>query len=233
MSGTVTIHNTPSDNRALANVIADLRKIGLKHPLDFRREEASEYPAHVHLPVTERTQRKVREFLYEKGWPLKVQTSELRDVVTHTTAEKSLYKIGYRIGGKKGQSNVWVANEEITGWHEELLKNHPVNSTPDVEVKLREDAFDAPPVPEVEVKQTIDLMRDLDVPDDEARKARVVAGESEEQPAEHVDFIDDRDSWAVPMEELFSSVALNIMDEQLRILRAIGMEYEMRVWRKK
>jgi len=53
-----------------------------------------------------------------------------------------------------------------------------------------------------------------------------------ENVAPHVDFIDERDSWVVDLEELFGPHILRMMNEKLAVLHAVGMEYEMRVWRK-
>jgi hypothetical protein len=236
-NGTFTMHNTPSDHRSLANDMAGLRRIGLTHPLDSKPlvlEAGEGYPPHVLNELAPRTEKKIREELHRRGWPLEATTSMLATVVAQATAEKGLYKLGYRYHPDRrpgrGKPNIWVANSEITGWHEELLKNHPVNSTPDVEVKLRgEERFDSGPVPDLGLKVREAM---AGVPVNE-RTELVMDESSEPEPAPHVDFIDERDSWVVPMEELFSDYAMRLIDDQLRVLRAVGMDYEMRVWRKK
>ena len=237
--------------------MAGLRRIGLTHPLDSKPltiAAGDGYPARVLEPLAPRTDKRVREFLHSKGWPLEVTVPLLRSVVAGNTAEKAFYHLGYRLhpeGKKRGQANIWVANAEITKWHEELLKSHPVNSTPDVEVKLREglstERFDAGPKPDLGLKLRETMARRIRAaqpefeieaasePEDPGLKEEPAEEpEADQEPeVEHVDFIDERDSWVVPMDELFTDYTRKLMEDQLRVLRTLGMDYELRVWRKK
>ncbi len=259
------MHNTPSDHRSLANDMAGLRRIGLTHPLDSKplvMEAGEGYAPNILKPIQPRIDQRVRQHLHSLGWPLTVTTRKLHGVVAPATAEKALYQIGYRItqwSSHPGQANIWGANAEITGWHEELLKNHPVNSTPDVEVKLREEAFDSGPAPDLNLKvreepAVMDERREFVVEpkcghnsweqfpgggrkcDDcgEILDPILVPREPEPGPEkEHVDYIDERDSWVIDMEDLFGEHVMRIMKEKLNVLTVVGMDYELRVWRKK
>lgn len=59
-----------------------------------------------------------------------------------------------------------------------------------------------------------------------------MANEKAEEPVvPHVDFIDDRDSWVVDMEEYFGG-SYFYMKSDLARLAALGLGFEFRVWRK-
>lgn len=220
--GTHTIHNTPSDHRALANDMAALRRIGLTHPLDSKpltMEVAEGYGPHVLMPISPRIDKRARQVLHSLGWPLEATTTMLTGHMAGMTAEKALYQLGYRHHpeGKKGknQSRIWVGGAEVARLHEEVAKNRQPEVEPDVEVKLREpERFDSGPVPDLGL--VAECPPGLDVP-----------------AVPDVDFIDERDSWVVDAEELLGPAIHRMFENQIRALRAVGIEYEIRVWRKK
>lgn len=47
------------------------------------------------------------------------------------------------------------------------------------------------------------------------------------------EFIDSHESWTVDLAELLGNQRMRIVDDQLKVLAALGLEYEFRVWRKK
>jgi hypothetical protein len=53
-----------------------------------------------------------------------------------------------------------------------------------------------------------------------------------QEQAEDIQFIDMRDSWVVDMEELLDEHLYRMVKDRLAVLRVVGIEYEMRVWRK-
>lgn len=261
--GTHTIHNTPSDHRALANDVAALRRIGLTHPLDKKpltMVAGEEYGAHILNKVTDRILARGKEELFSRGWPLEATTTMLSGRMAQQTAEKVLYRLGYRHHpeGKttvKG-AKIWVADAEITRLHEEVKANPlPEDSfstppIPDVEVKLREpeagcaheswETFPSggrkcsdckawlPPVPLEDLRFHCTIC-DSDTHSDSGHPF-VDDRQGEE---ETVHYIDDRDSWVVDTEELLGGALSRMVNDRLAVLRAVGVEYEIRVWRKK
>lgn len=265
IKGTFTIHNTPSDHRALANDMAALRRIGLTHPLDNKPltlNPVEGYGQTVLAPVSRAKMKLGREVLYTAGWPLEVTTTLLTPHMSGATAEKILYQLGYRHhpeGKKRGKAKVWVGDEEIARLHEEVMKHRP-----DVDVKLREDAFDhgTPPSLGLEPKTDDCAHESWEAADEDGKTGRVctdcgkhlpdlefhcticksnthdalghahVDDHQGEEP-ERIDYIDERDSWAVDMRDLLGDYVYNQVQAQLKPLRAVGMDYEIRVWRKR
>jgi hypothetical protein len=238
--GTYTIHNTPSDHRALANDMAALRRIGLTHLLDKKpltMVAGEGYGPHILNAVTPRVMARGREVLFSRGWPLEATTSMLSGVMALPTAEKVLYRLGYshHTEGKtygSSRAKVWVADEEITRLHEEV-KSHPQPA----------DAFDSGPIPDVEVKlrEPVPLEEQefhCEICDSDTHDAlghSYVDDHQGEEPAPipTVDFIDERDSWVVDPEVLLGEHLHRRVKERLDVLGAVGIEYEIRVWRKK
>lgn len=265
--GTFTIHNTPSDHRALANDMAALRRIGLTHPLDNKpltMEVAEGYGPHVLIPISPRIDKRARQVLHSLGWPLEVTTTMLTGYMAGMTAEKALYQLGYRHHpeDKKGrnQARIWVGGAEVARLHEEVEKNR---IEPDVEVKLREpERFDSGPVPDLGLeprepkcehpswtrigflgKECTDCGHYWEAPDDPCKVCGSTKHAEDGHPfvddhqgegePERIDFIDERDSWVVDAEELLGAGIFSMFENQVRALKAVGIEYEIRVWRKK
>ena len=259
--GTHTIHNTPSDHRALANDMAALRRIGLTHPLDSKpltMEVAEGYGPHVLIPISPRIDKRARQVLHSLGWPLEATTTMLTGHMAGMTAEKALYQLGYRHHpeGKKGknQSRIWVGGAEVARLHEEVAKNRQPEVEPDVEVKLREpERFDSGPVPDLGLVAECPHYAWENLPGSDRKcadcgqvigpilKPRIgdLAFDPGPDPGlevptvPEVDFIDERDSWVVDAQELLGPAIHSMFENQLRALRAVGIEYEIRVWRKK
>lgn len=57
--------------------------------------------------------------------------------------------------------------------------------------------------------------------------------EEPEPEVEPVDYIDERDSWVVDPKELLGEHLHRMVTDRLAVLGAVGIEYEIRVWRKK
>jgi hypothetical protein len=49
--------------------------------------------------------------------------------------------------------------------------------------------------------------------------------------ADDLEFIDTRESWVIEPETLFGSKWNTFMKDELRVLKALGIQYEIRVWR--
>lgn len=119
---------------------------------------------------------------------------------------------------------------------------------PKVEVGRTRNCFEMEPEPScghdawVEVGRTrkcADCGEHLeDLPEEESPEPELLDSTEErtdtvEPEAEDVDFIDDRDSWTVDPEELFGIYLNTQVKDRLAVLGAVGIEYEIRVWRKK
>lgn len=52
-----------------------------------------------------------------------------------------------------------------------------------------------------------------------------------EEPVEEITFLDDRNSWAVDLDEVLGEHLGRMVRERLSVLSAVGIEYEMRCWR--
>lgn len=224
------VHNTPSDRRAVDNEIARFRMIGLVHPEDKRGKDKRQmekrvvpkgpggYPAYLDVKVTPRLRERMLKLLESKGWPLTVRVSELREFGANTETGRALYAIGYRypLGKMPKGGYVWEAPEEIAKLHDQweatrkVVEEADVEIVRDVEVKLREQ-------PEPQVVERHDLVMPI----------------YDEEKPEPVEFIDERDSWVVDPEELLGSAINRMVQDRLSTLRAVGIDYEIRVWRKK
>lgn len=232
--GTTTIHNTPSDRRSILNEIADFRRIGLRHPMDKAEKDKArvkgEYPPYVFAGVSKDMEKRGRQLLFTKGWPLEVTALELRELGDPSTIGKFLYYTGYRWhpeGKREGRAKVWVAPPEIVEYHDELLR---ASAELDVDVRLRESVptveliSEEPPVREPEQKSG-DEQPEVSEPDgcDECE---------EDGSVESIDYIDERDSWVVDPKELLGEYLHRMVSERLAVLGAVGIEFEIRVWRK-
>lgn len=127
--GTLTVHTTNGDARALANDIAWFRRHGLHHPADTKQEktvaakpaETNEegYPLWMTKPISGPTRKRVLADLEGKGWPLRVQATEL--AMDTVTAQRALYNVGYRwdpLSPKRHR--IWVAPDDIRELHEKV-----------------------------------------------------------------------------------------------------------------
>jgi hypothetical protein len=53
----------------------------------------------------------------------------------------------------------------------------------------------------------------------------------EEEPEPELEFIDTRDSWAVDLEEVLGTHLARMVSDRLSVIKAVGLNYEMRVWK--
>lgn len=217
--GTTSVHNTPSDRRAVDNEIAAFRRLGLLHPDDNKHQV--EYPAYITQGKPQaKTMEKFRKYLHENGWPLEVLVRDLRDYGDNVTVTRNLYWAGYRHKpGSRRNRYTWVAPDDIVKLHEDLkareVANEKVQSEPDVEIVA------SPPlkVREEPVK---------DQPEDPSPVRRRDDGS---------EFIDTHDSWTVNLSRPDPTLAqASHVPEEVRKyiagLHAAGLGVEIRVWRK-
>jgi len=258
--GSTTLHNTPSDHRYLQNDAAELKRIGLEHPDVSKPQKpkqkkmhahmAGEYPDYIKNDVSQSFIRQARKELWEKGWPLEVTTSDLSVAKTVGTKGAILYSLGYRWhpeGKKRGRFLIWVAPDEIVKAHHELKKVRETGGPSPLEMAKRARLganlppldfvkpvghegehhpvkFNEGDIPVPEVKVVHEFMPEGAIvnPTPQPEPEVVVHKEAD------MEFIDTRDSWVLG--ELPGYTTINSMRE---MANAMGLELEIRVWRKK
>lgn len=125
-------------------------------------------------------------------------------------AQKAQQAINDLGAGKPTLTDVVTADDEA---RDEDLHSEPVEDTrpvitidPDVDIR---DTMRDPIEPEI--PETIEVPQKM---------------------ADKIDFIDDRDSWTVELKELLGG-SWYILEDKLKMIGVLGMEYEFRVWRTK
>lgn len=211
-----SVHFTNSDVRAEQNLIARLRRAGVRHPDDPRN--VADLPENItNAVVADRSKRKIMGAIESMGWPeyVRVMDLENRTGQAHITITRALYAMGFiPIVGKRNARD-WKTPDSI-------LAMKPESPTiPDAEFDPGED-------PGVD-----DLMEpvNFDPPlSTEEAEAYVEATKKDEER----EFIDTHDSWVLDLERLVGwPFSESISVSQLRAtMEAAGLEVEIRVWRK-
>lgn len=211
------------------------------------------YPAYLAAQkITPRIRQRMMALLDSKDWPLTVRVSELREYGANTETGRALYGIGYRypLGKMPKGGYVWEAPEDIAKLHDERMEaNRKVIEEPDVEVKLREEPLcQHPSWKRIGFlgKKCTDCGHYWEAPDPCAVCGSTThteqghpfvddhQGEEATVPeVEDLEFIDERDSWVVDMDELLGEHLSRMVRDRLGTLRAVGIDYEIRVWREK
>jgi hypothetical protein len=223
------------------------------HPDDPRGP--SRLPSYITGPQPkEKTLDKARAIIEKMDYPERVATSDLYDEFAVTDAGRMLYFLGYRpsaVRGKRGM-RLWDAPEELDKrFRDKLSEESVVVDTPEdppldvvAPVDIHEWAGRNPVSPE-----------DQDELDD-AIERHPAGSQIEEPPAEEPvveeevvehtikpievksdpngrEYIDTDDSWVIDLKEALGEHLHRMVTERLAVLRVVGIEYEMRVWRKK
>lgn len=223
-----TQHFTNSDVRAEKNQIARFRRAGMIHPNDTRRQ-TDDLPSYITGgTITDHTRDKITNYVVSKGCPDSVLASTVvRDLNADPAwVNRALYHTGFRPGTAKSKKigRPWYTpadilemrvNEEVPAGEKETTETIDV-----APVDLEEQK---PPLP------TFDLsnIHSLHKPEVEAVET---APETVEETDE-IDYIDERDSWVVDMKEVFGENVYRMVQDKLRVLDAVGIQYELRVWR--
>ena len=198
-----TVHFTNSDVRAHDNLIARLRRSGVRHPDDPK--DVRELPSNITdaPPVAARSIRKIEETVEELGYPEVITVKQIADHtgIAHITATKALYQMGFKPVKGKRNGRDWLVPQEIL---DRKPKEEPVESStlPEREATAEEEA---------EVLASIADPDFVEVHRPEARE-----------------FIDSVDSWVVDLRQLPKTMMLG---DYFDALRASGLEFEVRVWR--
>lgn len=237
-------HFTTSDVKATQNQIARFRRAGVVHP-DDPRHGGNKIPAYIKdRPVSEQTIRSVREYVKERDYPEVVYSPDLvsRFGWDPGFANRALYHSGFTMGpaGKNRKiARPWYTPDDLLA-----QKDNPAATPADVARKMvkrtQPDTTISPEAEErrqkVEVVETPvveepTLVHDPVIDESEVPQIQPLHPEPEEETP-HVDFIDERDSWVVDMDELLGSHLSRMVADRLSVLKAVGLDYEIRVWKK-
>lgn len=256
------MHFTESDVRAQANLIARLRRANVTHPDDPRGPLRLPTYITEPQPK-ERTLDKARAIIEKMGYPERVATSDLYDTFATTDAGRMLYFLGYRpstVRGKRGM-RLWDAPEELD--HRFRAKMNEESAVVDAPEDPPLEAVAPVDIQEwvgraQKAQEAVDEIIDNLTPEDERELEEAIerhpAGSqieaepedvdrfdtpvSQQEPAVKVEpngreYIDTDDSWAVDMGLLLGEHLHRMVRDRLQVLTAVGMDYEIRVWRKK
>jgi hypothetical protein len=224
--GTSTVqHFTNSDVRAEQNQIARFRRAGMSHPNDTRQDKDT-LPAYITSgTISEKTRQKIIDYVASQGYPEAVLSSTVvKDLkMDPGWANRALYHTGFRPGTAKSKrvGRPWYTPEEIL-----CLKDGAEQSAED-------KAFNDSLVPDPDEPTALAYTPDEDDMTAEVPRETeppVVVPVTPEQ-AEDIHYIDTRDSWVVDMRELLGEHLTRMVEDRLGVLKAVGIDYEIRVWR--
>jgi len=213
-----TVHFTNSDVRAIDNLIARLRRAGVRHPEDPKN--VAQLPRQItEGDVSRRTKDKVLAAMQQLDYPDSVRVVQMAETahLEHVTTSRALYHMGFTpIEGKRNARD-WLTPEEILA----LKPAPPVEpEVPDVEqgvaahddlMKFVEGANAA--------QAAVDAMG-MGRPD--VSRETVVRNPNRE-------FLDTHDSWVVELQQLPMSMTIG---DYLQALDASGLDFEVRLWRR-
>jgi hypothetical protein len=217
---TTSLHFTNSDVRAPINLMARLRRAGVRHPDDPK--DVRELPSNITQgpAVAARTKQKVIDYIVDNDFPEVVTVKELVDhtEMVHITATRAMYQMGFTpVKGKRGARD-WIVPQEI-------LDKKPVEPV--------EEEPESPTLPPLTLAEAEAYEEAMNPTRDEAEVARLknlgaMAGEKPER-----EFIDTHDSWIVDLRQFTAwGGGQNVtVEDMVKVLRASGLQVEVRVWR--
>jgi len=220
-------HFTESDVRGPKNLAAVLRRAGVTSPDDKKPASLPKYITEG--TITQRTRQTMVEFIERHDFPAVVFS---KDVVAELGADpgsvnRMLYHCGFTVGesvGRKGRP--WYTPDALLAMKEKD-DNHEV--IPEHAKQLIDGAREAQ-------KEIDALTAPFDPPltEQETEPVEEKSSFQPEPPAdEDLQFIDTRDSWVVDMEALLGEHLTRMVKDRLSVLTAVGIDYEIRVWRER
>lgn len=236
-------HFTTSDVKATQNQIARFRRAGMTHPEDNRGPK--DLPAYITSgSITPATRKKIIDYVLSRGVPEVVYQ---KDVSKDTGmdpgwANRALFHTGFRPGKAKNSKigRPWYTPEELleqrpagTVVHDPVVGDEPASipereATPAEEAAILESVA-SPASDFVEVgPPTPEPIEDI-TPEEAAAYHEAIKSQQE---AVEREFIDTHESWVVEPGDLFGNKFKQFMKDELRVIEALGLEFEIRVWRK-
>ena len=245
---TVTVHFTNSDVRAFDNLLARLRRAGVRHPEDPKN--VAQLPSQITSgTVMARTKKKVMEGMAELGYPDIVHVMQVVGVtgMEHVTTARALYHMGFKPIAGKRNSRDWMTPDNILS-----LKPKQKPSRVPAEFEAEQESSTLPPDDVDRFGKTVaEQEAERQTPHTDAALTKFVEGaraaqatvdamgmgvprETTELSTETVrngngrEFIDTHDSWIVELTRLPMSMTIG---DYLQSLDATGLAFEVRVWR--
>jgi hypothetical protein len=212
-------HFTESDVRGPKNLAAQLRRAGVTSPDDKKPAALPKYITNG--TITDKSRQKMVEFIESHDFPPMVFS---KDVVKELGMDpghvnRVLYHCGFQVGesmGRKGRP--WYTPEDLLAMKK---RGDEGETIPDHARQLIDGARAA----QAEVNQIIaDAEQERDVPpipEVEVEKSSFHEGR---------EFIDTEDSWTL---DLTNKPAHMTLSDYLTVLESAGLEFEIRVWRKR
>lgn len=209
-----SVHFTNSDVRADQNLMARLRRAGVRHPLDPKG--VNELPTTITEagPPANRTQRTILEYIETQNYPEVVQVSHIckQTGLEWITVSRALYHMGFLpTKGKRGARD-WITPDEL------IVRPEP---EPEPEVIEEPEPEPEPEVEEPEATPAGDGTDKIEQPVNATPESTTF-----QKTVEPREFIDNVDSWTVNLKMVPPPVY-----DYLRQLRSAGLEVEIRVWR--
>lgn len=203
-----SMHFTNSDIRAKQNLIARLRRAGVRHPDDNRKIET------LPVSITEsgnpapRTVRAIMEYVESNAYPEVVTVRAISEIsgMEHITITRGLYHLGFLPTKGRRNSRDWITPDDILSMGQDSV--HMVDDKPELEEE-EVDRFGTP----VADQEKVELSESVAV------KFEQTSGR---------EFIDSVDSWVVDLTRLPLNMPIG---EYLQSLAASGLAFEVRVWR--
>lgn len=230
-----TVHFTNSDVRAEPNLMARLRRAGVRHPDDPK--DVKELPTNITEapPVAPRSIRKVHKAIEQLGWPEVVTVQQIVDIteMVHITSTRTLYQMGFKPVKGKRNGRDWLTPPEILA----LKPNEEVVA----EVEAVVDDAESPTIQDREEVERVlgaavegareagrQLGREMQAAGMTPEPKIITVEEARAQAdvtAQEREFIDTHDSWVV------NGGWPPAVADYLHSLRGAGLEVEIRVWR--
>jgi len=224
-------HFTESDVRGPKNLAAELRRAGVTSPDDKKPASLPKYITEG--TITQRTRETMVKFLESHDFPTVVFS---KDVVQELGADpghvnRMLYHCGFTVGesmGRKGRP--WYTPEGLLALKQkdsdgEVIPAHAKQLIEGARAAQAEiDALTAPKPIEFDPPLT-DQESEAFV---EAMNPEPVVEKSSSHPGR--EFIDTADSWTLDLDNKPLGMPLG---DWLSVLESAGLEFEIRVWRKR
>jgi len=238
-----TVHFTNSDVRAFDNLIARLRRAGVRHPEDPKA--VAELPSMITSgDASPASKKKIRQAMIDLDYPDVVTIMPLMKItgMEHVTIARALYHMGFKPIAGKRNSRDWLTPDDILAMKPPEPPESPTLQEYEAEgFQPGELVGNGERVPQADTPHTDAALMDFVGRARAAQAAINDMGMGNPQVSRETstsdlrvdssgrEFIDTHDSWVVDLSRLPLNVTIG---EYLQSLDASGLEFEVRVWRR-